>query len=123
MRKKLKRMGVGKIFSFTGKIAKAFKSQSEPKRYLIKDVRYKGKPITDHVWLHHGEDFSSLKLEIDDYIRFKSRIITYGRINKFNPRLKIMDYGLSNPIYMEKIDEETHFQTKEEGENIDEKTL
>ncbi|MBO4285758.1 MAG: hypothetical protein J5880_00305 [Bacilli bacterium] len=114
MRKELKKLGVGKRLSFTG-IVSGFKPFDGVTRTLIEDVRYKGKTITDHVWLHLGKDFSSLHFKKGDYVRFNSQIISYGKMDKTNKKQKKLDYGLSNPIHMEIIDEQTHFQSNKPG--------
>lgn len=72
MRYKLKKMGIGKTYSFTGFVSKFEQTGNSKKKMLITDIRHKGVFVTNHLWILLGDDYSSLNLEVGYYIRFKS---------------------------------------------------
>lgn len=112
MRFKLKNMGIGKTYSFTALVSKFEQTGNSKKKMLITDIRHKGVFITDHLWILIGDDFSSLKLEVGCYIRFKSRIIMYQKRKSFTAHGWRVDYGLSHPVYMVVITKDEHLLTK-----------
>lgn len=114
MRFRLKNMGIGKTYSFTALVSKFEQTGNSKKKMLITDIRHKGVFITDHLWILIGDDFSSLKLEVGCYIRFKSRIIMYQKRKNFTAHGWRVDYGLSHPVYMEVITEDEHLFAKKQ---------
>lgn len=110
MRKELKRLGTKSFYSFTACVAKKTMLIEGISSILVRDVRLKGKRVTKHVWLKLGKSFSSLNIEPGMFIRFKSRVIMYAKINHdINGSGKIVNYGLSSPVYLEVITEKEHF--------------
>ena len=103
MRKRLRALGINKSFAFTGCVHAIKDDSSEPRRIMVKDLRYKGVLIEHHVWLHIGESYRSLDIRVGDFLRFKSRIIFYLRRKLIQRYYAAWEYGLDTPTRIEKL--------------------
>ena len=110
MRCKLKHPRKDCFYSFTGYVRNPSMKIRGVRAILVSNVRLKGRKVTSHVWLKLGESFCSLNIKPGMFIRFKSRVVMYSKTkrNKNNTG-QLVDYGLSNPIYVEIITKEEHF--------------
>ena len=113
MRKRLKSLGVHKMVVLTGVVYKIEEGTAPKERkIMVKDIRFKGKTIEDHLWLHIGQAYAQLDIKESDYIRFKSRIQIYVRRNLLRSHKHVhyaaVEYGVGTPIRIEKITKEEH---------------
>lgn len=117
MRKKLGKLGVGKKFSFIGRI-RYFKGNNGKLSVVIEQVRYKKKLITDHVWLmNRGLSFKRAGANAKDIVSFKATVRMYAKIKSKNPLQFEIDYGLEDPqeIYVVKKEEKKMNNVKQKN--------
>ena len=118
MRKQLKDLGIGTRHRFKGTVWKfGIKNtcQGTLETILLKNIHYKGKRITDHIWFDFGGQFKKLNLQINDQVAFDARIDLYRRSSLYNPPENLIDYTLSNPTKIVKLKNEERKNTMEKN--------
>jgi hypothetical protein len=63
-----------------------------------------GKIICDHLWFSLGKDFAALNILPGDTVEFSARVDTYRKGNEKRGRPESVDYKLSYPTKIHKLD-------------------
>ena len=114
MRCKLKSLGVGTRHRFKGMVWKfGIKNTRRGiiETILLRDIYYKGERVADHLWFDFGMQFKTLCLQTKDQVAFDARVNLYRRSSIYNSPQNQIDYTLSNPTKIVKLE-------KEERKNI-----
>ena len=114
MRCKLKSLGVGTRHRFKGTVWKfGIKNTRRGiiETILLRDIYYKGERVADHLWFDFGMQFKTLCLQTKDQVAFDARVNLYRRSSIYNSPQNQIDYTLSNPTKIVKLE-------KEERKNI-----
>ena len=96
MRKRLKRLGAEKRYTFIARVTKysfkrGFINNLPLKTILLTKVMCNGEPVADHVWMNCGRRFCSLLPQVRQWLQFNARITKYHRKDGTE------DYKLSYP--------------------------
>ena len=114
MRCKLKNLGVGTRHRFKGTVWKfGIKNTRRgiKETILLKDIYYKGERVADHLWFDFGMQFKTLCLQTKDLVAFDARVNLYRRSSIYNSPQNQIDYTLSNPTKIVKLEKEERKNT------------
>ncbi len=106
MREALRKLGLNNRYRFEAVFSRFATTQEHiegKEAILLLDVKRGNKLVANHLWLCRIQEFKKLNLKEGDIVSFTARINMYRR---FKNQRKLIDFGLSNPMHVYKVNKE-----------------